>query len=96
MAEIKINENEAEIILTIRTTKQMIDAGGINLFALALGWTEKVLDEQGVEIDNPIDALTFGESKIRDYVTGVTKKYFIETNMELTERHFEEIFNSVK
>ena len=65
------------IAVDLVVPQEVIDAGGIELFAKAYGWTEKVL-ENDVEIDNPVSALDKGREVVRGFVREVVKAEMIK------------------
>jgi len=94
MATITINEETGEAVVTVTliTTKQMLEAGGIKIFAQSQGWIEKIENERGELIDNPDSALEYGERKIREWVTEVTKKNFVAQST----KQYEDLFESIR
>lgn len=55
-----------------------LDVGGIELFAGAYGWTAKILDEQGNEIDNPESALDKSIAVVKAFLSEVFKAEYIK------------------
>jgi hypothetical protein len=93
MATVTVNEETGEAVITVTliTTKQMLDAGGVEIFAKSQGWIEKV-EVEGELVDNPDTALEYGERKIREWVTEVTKKNFIAQSA----KQYEDLFESIR
>lgn len=57
---------------------QALQAGGIELFASAYGWTPKIQDEEGNETDNPQSALDKSISVIKNFVGEVFKAEYVK------------------
>ena len=55
-----------------------LDVGGIELFAGAYGWTAKILDEQGNEIDNPESSLDKSITVVKAFLSEVFKAEYIK------------------
>lgn len=53
----------------IRIKKTAIEAGALELFAKAHGWTEKILDDNEQEIDNPEKAHERCNQVVKDFVS---------------------------
>jgi hypothetical protein len=75
----------------------MLDAGGIEIFAKALGYQDEVYnDDENILIKNPETAIAYGERKIREWVTEVTKNAFVAKRLLEVEETTKELFESIR
>lgn len=80
------------ISVDLEVPQAVIDAGGIELFASAYGWTPKIIDpnDNTKTIDNPVSALDAGKAVVKEFVKQVTKAKY----MELARKQSEELASS--
>ena len=75
------NSASAEVIsLDLEVPQEVIDAGGVELFASAYGWTPQIVDpnNETMMIDNPVSALDAGKAVVKEFVRQVTKAKHLE------------------
>lgn len=68
------------ISVELEVPQEIIDAGGIELFASAYGWTPQIVDpnNETMMIDNPVSALDAGKAVVKEFVRQVTKAKYLE------------------
>jgi hypothetical protein len=59
-----------------------LEAGGIEIFAGAYGWKEKVTNEEGVEIDNPTSAIDHSIAVVRKFISEVFTAQYAKIKAE--------------
>lgn len=102
MADITVQipkpENMQRVLVPFDIPQGLYDAGAIVQYAMHFcGWTAKVKNLQGVEIDNPISALQAAALKIRKQVKDQQKllvaNHTAQVAREQAQVAFEELFN---
>lgn len=96
MAEL-INNNDGTytVNVPIIIPEAAIQAGGIELFSKAYGWSENIINEEGIEIANPQTALEKAMVVIREFVSNVFREQYIQYKKNLAEQQAIEEVNTL-
>ena len=64
----------AQVTLTFEVPDALIQAGAIEMFASAFGWTSASVDDNG----EPISAIDFGIHHLKHYMYHHAKKHYVK------------------
>ena len=72
------NDGTHTVLIPIIVPNSALQVGGLELFAKQYGWTEKVKQDDGIEIENPRPALDVAVEAVQSFVANIFKSAYID------------------
>ena len=71
------------ISLEVEVSQEAFDAGCVEMFAGAYGWTPTIKDEDQEEIINPVSSMDFSKEQIKKYVREVITAEYLKLRIAI-------------
>jgi len=71
------------ISLEVEVSQEAFDAGCVEMFAGAYGWTPTIKDEDQEEIINPVSSMDFSKEQIKKYVREVVTAEYLKGKLAI-------------